>query len=631
MALPQAQDPVGEFFANSELLSGLDGRLQERFTESAREIRISVGDALLRQGDPITHIYGVISGRMEAATVTAEGRQLTVDSYGPGEFCGEIGVVDDVLSHTELRATENCHLIFLNRAKFLELLYSSPEFSFRIFALMDMQLRSRTEELTEAKLYGLDARLAKRLLLLAEPNGDGEQGPQEIRSQQVHIARRLGVHAETVNRHLKMWEAEGWIKTGRGHILLIDQDAIARVAAPILSGNKAESEYPTPRVCFDLVTTAPRSQQIPESGRQCFLVIQAEDYSRLLRVNVKQTIETLNARIRMIFALVGNVGGQVLSHTGDVVLVGVPKATHAIRVATRIQEKIVLAERKVRGPVFRIGIGEGDYLQRHGIIESDAIREATGVAEFARPGDVWITRAVARQLDSVEHDVQRLGEFELRNLPEKIPIYSVSRISGWSAMRLRLQSVLPRRYRPLWAATAVLVFLGVTFWTGQKVYGPDGNGPNVPANSLAIIPFTYEEGDDAAPFIADGIGRELGDRLTAVPELIVARLSSSPYLSENRDDFKAIGRAFRAAYVLTGHLGVRANVQIVALELRDAANNNLVWNRDIAIDHSGRAQVQESVVSDILGFLQVASPEDKSFREFGGTSRLSERQLFIEY
>ncbi len=111
MALPRAQDPVGEFFARSELLSELDGRLQERFAEGARDINISSGEALLRQGDPITHIYGVISGRMEAATFTEEGRQLTVASYGPGEFCGEIGVVDGVLSNAELRATEDCRLI----------------------------------------------------------------------------------------------------------------------------------------------------------------------------------------------------------------------------------------------------------------------------------------------------------------------------------------------------------------------------------------------------------------------------------------------------------------------------------------------------------------------------------------
>ena len=78
--MPQPQALAEEFFAKSELFSELSGRLQEGFAEGAREIHISGGEALLRQGDPITYIYGVISGRMEAATFTEEGRQLTVDS-----------------------------------------------------------------------------------------------------------------------------------------------------------------------------------------------------------------------------------------------------------------------------------------------------------------------------------------------------------------------------------------------------------------------------------------------------------------------------------------------------------------------------------------------------------------------
>ena len=78
----------------------------------------------------------------------------------------------------------------------------------------------------------LPARLAKRLLALAEEHGARPVvgGPVEIRLSQQDLADLVGTTRESVNKQLRIWEDGGIVGLGRGRTVLKQPKLLAEIA-----------------------------------------------------------------------------------------------------------------------------------------------------------------------------------------------------------------------------------------------------------------------------------------------------------------------------------------------------------------------------------------------------------------
>jgi CRP/FNR family cyclic AMP-dependent transcriptional regulator len=75
--------------ASIPLLAALDKRARQQVLKTAREAHYAAGQAVVREGDPATVLYLIVSGR---ARVEQDGK--TVGSMGPGEFFGELALIE---------------------------------------------------------------------------------------------------------------------------------------------------------------------------------------------------------------------------------------------------------------------------------------------------------------------------------------------------------------------------------------------------------------------------------------------------------------------------------------------------------------------------------------------------------
>src|SRR5687768_17820457 len=50
---------------------------------------------IMAGGDPTDHLYIVLSGRLKVMMSDAEGKEVILAILGPGEFFGEMGLIDD--------------------------------------------------------------------------------------------------------------------------------------------------------------------------------------------------------------------------------------------------------------------------------------------------------------------------------------------------------------------------------------------------------------------------------------------------------------------------------------------------------------------------------------------------------
>ena len=78
----------------SPLLGQLPSAVQERLIDMGHTRSAAKGDILYLQGDEGDRLYLIVSGTVRISASSADGRELNLNSLGPGEVMGEIALLD---------------------------------------------------------------------------------------------------------------------------------------------------------------------------------------------------------------------------------------------------------------------------------------------------------------------------------------------------------------------------------------------------------------------------------------------------------------------------------------------------------------------------------------------------------
>jgi CRP/FNR family cyclic AMP-dependent transcriptional regulator len=205
-----------------------DGEARE-LLDHARTKRFAPGAVVFRKDDPGDGLYGVLAGRIVVTVESAEGKELILNMFGPGEFFGEIALLDGKGRTATAVAREASELLFLGRADFLPFLRQRHEAAVRIIAFLCARLRRTTDLVEDSAFLNVSSRLAKQLAALA--GGGGAVPPRTIRLSQEELAHTLGVSREIVSRQLAVWREAGLVEIGRGRIVVRDGKALDRIVA----------------------------------------------------------------------------------------------------------------------------------------------------------------------------------------------------------------------------------------------------------------------------------------------------------------------------------------------------------------------------------------------------------------
>jgi CRP/FNR family transcriptional regulator, cyclic AMP receptor protein len=189
--------------------------------------RLSAGDVVFRKDDPGDGLYGVLEGRVVVTVESAEGKELILNMFGPGEFFGEIALLDGKGRTATAVARDDSRLVFLGRAAFLPFLSQHHETAVRIIAFLCERLRRTTTLVEDSAFLSVATRLAKQISALAA----AAPVDATVRLSQEELARTLGVTREIVSRQLAIWREAGVVEIGRGWIKVRDGEALDRIVA----------------------------------------------------------------------------------------------------------------------------------------------------------------------------------------------------------------------------------------------------------------------------------------------------------------------------------------------------------------------------------------------------------------
>jgi CRP-like cAMP-binding protein len=105
------------------LLAVLAPRAREQVLRNAREQKYAPGEVVVREGAPATHLYLIVSG----TAVVEQGTQGTVGRMGPGEFFGELALIEEHGRTATVKAETELTTIVVSAWEFRASLEEHPE------------------------------------------------------------------------------------------------------------------------------------------------------------------------------------------------------------------------------------------------------------------------------------------------------------------------------------------------------------------------------------------------------------------------------------------------------------------------------------------------------------------------
>ena len=178
------------------------------------------GSAIMRAGDPTDSLYIVMSGRLKVMMGEADGKEVILSLIGPGEFFGEMGLIDDNPRSASVIAIEPCELLSVTKRAFKKCLVENVALAMAVMRVVVRRLREADRKIGSLALLDVYGRVARLLLDMAE-NVNGEKVVTKRLPKQ-DIAKMIGASREMVSRVMKDLEKGGFIEIRGVKILLHD-------------------------------------------------------------------------------------------------------------------------------------------------------------------------------------------------------------------------------------------------------------------------------------------------------------------------------------------------------------------------------------------------------------------------
>lgn len=191
--------------------------------------RVPRGQVIFQKGDEGSSMMAVLRGRVRISSVSAEGREVTLNVINQGEVFGELALLDGQPRSADATAQETTDLVVVERRLFLPFLRSNEEIYPRLLAVLCARLRQTSSALEDLALFALPTRLARVLLNLARDYGRvTPRGTRiEFKLSQRDLSTLVGASRETVNKQIGQWREAGVLDNEGGSLLIVRHDVLS--------------------------------------------------------------------------------------------------------------------------------------------------------------------------------------------------------------------------------------------------------------------------------------------------------------------------------------------------------------------------------------------------------------------
>ena len=172
---------------------------------------------IVSEGDRSDSLYVILTGKVKVYLADEEGKEMVLNTQGPGEYFGEI-ILDEGPRSASVMTLEPTSFSVVARDPIREAIRRNPDFALDMISKIIDRARLATSSVRDLALLDVYGRVARLLLNMAvEVNGKLEI-PDKLTQQE--IAERVGASRDMVSRIFRDLTAGGYITVESRHITI---------------------------------------------------------------------------------------------------------------------------------------------------------------------------------------------------------------------------------------------------------------------------------------------------------------------------------------------------------------------------------------------------------------------------
>jgi CRP/FNR family cyclic AMP-dependent transcriptional regulator len=132
----------------------------------------NAGDIIFREGDVGNEMYILQSGKVKIGKVVKGGEEKTLVILGPGDFFGEMAVIDKEPRSANAVAVEPSRLISLDEEVFEMHMQTNPKIVKKILKNLTSRLRDANQQIANLMIRDANRLVANTILLVVHKHGE---------------------------------------------------------------------------------------------------------------------------------------------------------------------------------------------------------------------------------------------------------------------------------------------------------------------------------------------------------------------------------------------------------------------------------------------------------------------------
>lgn len=204
---------------NVPLFSGLTDAELEKLSRVSVRKRVERGAFIVRAAESTDSLYSLLTGRAKVTNTDEEGREIILAWLGPGEFFGEMGLIDGSPRSANVVASETCELLVLCKDDFQRCMQDNFQVAQKLMQILVRRLREADRKIESLALLDVYGRVARLLLELSVEESGRRIVKKKISKQD--MARMIGASREMVSKVMRDLELSGYIATENDLVIIL--------------------------------------------------------------------------------------------------------------------------------------------------------------------------------------------------------------------------------------------------------------------------------------------------------------------------------------------------------------------------------------------------------------------------
>jgi CRP/FNR family transcriptional regulator, cyclic AMP receptor protein len=219
-----------DVISRASWLQGSSPALVARLAKQGRMMRLESGEWAQSEGDDRHGLFIVIEGLLHSFCAAPGDREVMIGIVGPGAVLGHATRYSGGPRLVTAICVEPTSLLHLSERDLDDIAQEFPEIWRAIAKFTYDNMRSALRMAIELAALRPRARVAARLLAMAQSTARADNAPPLLNISQELLGETMGLSRKTINQHLVDFAQRGLIRLGYGRIELTDLAGLSAIA-----------------------------------------------------------------------------------------------------------------------------------------------------------------------------------------------------------------------------------------------------------------------------------------------------------------------------------------------------------------------------------------------------------------